>query len=171
MPIVHIQTEDVDTINRQLSNLSDDLHERSQKIVHSLNTADWDGPNRERFLAELRAWQRQSQELAERMNALAAQARREVEQWLEAAASLESGQTENNGWGSDSINPDIWQGIRDWLLIMISRRLSFRVVGDQMIASGEASPYANFWQLSMLDKTYTELIMERSQLLNRITEN
>lgn len=171
MPIIHIQTEDVEALSRQLSNLSDELHKRSQQIVHSLSAADWDGPDNERFLAELRAWQRASQEQAERVNALAAWARREVEQWLEAAASLEHGQAANNAWRSDSINPDFWQGIRDWLLIMISRRLSFRVVGEQMIASGEAGAYTNFWQLSMLDKTYTELIAERSQLLNRIAEN
>jgi len=171
MPIIHIQTESVEALSRQMANLSDDLYERSQQMVHSLNAADWDGPNKERFLAELRAWQRQSQELAERMNALAAQVRREMEQWLEAAASLEPGQAANNRWGFASINPDIWQGIRDWLLIMISCRLSFRVVGDQTIAGEVASPYTNFWQLSLLDKTYTELIAERSQLLNRIAEN
>lgn len=65
MPIIHIQTESVEALSRQMANLSDDLHERSQQMVHSLNAADWDGPNKERFLAEVRAWQRESQEQAE----------------------------------------------------------------------------------------------------------
>ncbi len=171
MSFVHIQTESVEALSRQMSDLADDLHERSQQIVHSLNAANWDGPNKERFLAELRAWQRGSQELAERMNALAAQARREAEQWLEAAASLEPGQAANNGWGSDSINPDIWRKIRDLLSLGSLSGLSAWVVGGQGLVAEGAGSARNFWQMLIQDKTYSELVAERSLLIQRIAEN
>ncbi len=151
-------------------NLSEELNERSLQVVHSLSAMDWEGPNQDRFLAELRAWQRQSQELAERMNALAAQARREVEQWLEAAASLEPGQAAGAAWGWDSRDPKVWQRIRDLLALGGISGLPAWMVGSQGLLAGGAGGPMNLWQMLMQDKAYADLIAARPLLLNRLAD-
>lgn len=88
MTILHMETDIVQSLASQIKNVSEDLHNHSQTLNNSIQSADWMGQSRNEFINEADNLRRQLIIQLDSAKLLAERLDKEVAKWEEHARGL-----------------------------------------------------------------------------------
>lgn len=91
MTIIRMETEAVRGIATQLSQIVEVIRGELQSATQTSVSVNWEGPNRDQFVAEVGSIARQVEALAQQAEQLGSRVTREVEEWEQMAATLGEG--------------------------------------------------------------------------------
>jgi uncharacterized protein YukE len=89
--VIHMETEAVRAMAIRLSQISDVLRNAQSEVQRAADRIDWNGPNREEFMGEIRNWTNSIRPYIETAQFMDRQLRSEEEEWLMAALTLSTG--------------------------------------------------------------------------------
>jgi len=88
MTIIHMETEQVRSVARQLDVAAEQIHHEMEQVARRVRGIPWQSPGRDSYVAALDGLRRKIQALAQQGVALSQRVQREVDEWEEAAASF-----------------------------------------------------------------------------------
>jgi len=84
MTIIHMETEQVRSVARQLDATAEQIHLEIERVARQVRGIPWQSPGRERYVASVERLRQQIQALAQQGVELGQRAEREVAEWLAA---------------------------------------------------------------------------------------
>lgn len=88
MPTIHMETEQVRSIARQLERTADQIQSEVEQVAQRVRGIPWQSPARESYIADMEALRRKIQATAQQALVLSTRVQREVNEWEQVAASF-----------------------------------------------------------------------------------
>ena len=79
--VIHMETEQVRAIARQLQQMSNDIHQAILNVGKMLHGLDWQSPSRERYINKFEQLKREMCAYAEEGTTLGLRLQREEDEW------------------------------------------------------------------------------------------